>query len=75
MKWLNKVRQTKVIKATATATTVELTRHHTCQDKNIVYIVECSKCRKQYIGETKHSAEHRCAEHLGAPIRLDFGQL
>ena len=53
------VKTTKVIKSTATATTVELTRHHTCQDKNIVYIVECSKCRKQYIGETKHTAEHR----------------
>ena len=59
------VKQNKVIKATATATTVELTRHHTCQDENLVYIVECSKCRLQYIGETKHTAEKRWAEHLG----------
>ena len=57
------LKQTKVIKATATVTTVELTRHDTCQDNNIVYIVECSKCRLQYIGETKHTAEHRWAEH------------
>ena len=60
------VKQTKVIKSTATATTVELTRHHNCQDTNLVYIVECSKCRLgQYIGETKHTVEHRWAEHLG----------
>ena len=58
-------KHTKVIKTTATATTVELTRHHTCQDENLVYIVECSKCRLQYIGETKHTAEKRWAEHLG----------
>ena len=59
------VKTTKVIKATVTVTTVELTRHHTCQDENLVYIVECSKCRLQYIGETKHTAEKRWAEHLG----------
>ena len=33
--------------------------------ENLVYIVECSKCRLQYIGETKNTAEKRWAEHLG----------
>ena len=28
------------------------------------YIVECSKCKKQCMRETKHSAEHRWAEHI-----------
>ena len=30
-----------------------------------MYLVTCTKCQSEYIGETKHSLEHRSNKHLG----------
>ena len=59
------VRQQKVVKATNNDNKVQLKNHHTCEDKNVVYIVQCKKCNDQYIGETKNSLRSRFLDHAG----------
>ena len=39
-----------------------------CNTKNVVYILTCPKCQKQYIGETKREFKVRYSEHT-ADIR------
>ena len=42
-------------------------RHHiTCSSSNLVYMIQCNKCRTQYIGETKQLASDRFGEHRRA---------
>ena len=43
---------------------MQLTKHHTCEDKNICYIIDCKKCGMQYIGETERSLKERFSEHV-----------
>ena len=37
--------------------------HITCSSKNLIYMIECKKCKKQYIGQTKHRLNERFGEH------------
>ena len=55
----------KVIKATYTNASVQLSKSFDCQTSNIVYIVGCKKCNDQYIGQTKKTLEDRFKQHLG----------
>ena len=42
-------------------------RHHiTCSSSNLVYMIQCTKCRIQYIGETKRRLSDRFGEHRRA---------
>ena len=42
-------------------------RHHiTCSSSNLVYMIQCTKCRIQYIGDTKHRLSDRFGEHRRA---------
>jgi hypothetical protein len=36
-----------------------------CETKNVIYCLNCTKCGKQYVGETKRSFRIRINEHLG----------
>ena len=52
---------------------VHLQKHHDCESRNIVYIIQCKKCWwGQYIGETKHSLATRFKQHLGYVNRRDL---
>ena len=55
----------KVIKATHTDKVVHLSREYNCQTKNIIYIVQCLKCKDQYIGESQFTLEKRFGQHIG----------
>ena len=45
---------------------VHIQKHHDCQTKNIVYLIQCKKCKwAQYIGETQETLETRVSQHLG----------
>ena len=42
-------------------------RHHiTCNSTNLTYMIECKKCKKQCIGETKRTLRERFSEHRQA---------
>ena len=34
-----------------------------CETRNIVYIIECQKCKINYVGESKRSLKERLADH------------
>mgnify|MGYP003338823540 CR=1 FL=1 len=55
----------KVIKATSSDHKVEIQQHYNCHTKNIVYCLECKKCRQQYIGQSVQTLSDRFANHRG----------
>ena len=47
----------------ATGETRPITNHIDCNSKNVIYMIQCSHCSKQYIGETKRRLKARFKEH------------
>ena len=37
----------------------------TCETNNIIYMIECQKCKKRYIGESERPLKERISEHKG----------
>ena len=35
-----------------------------CQTEGVLYVISCKKCKKQYLGQSKRSAEKRMVDHL-----------
>ena len=35
-----------------------------CNSKNIIYLIQCKRCNKQYIGQTSTCLRHRIAQHI-----------
>ena len=50
----------------------KLAKDVNCQTNNVVYLLECTRCKKQYVGETKRNFLTRFKEHL-ADIRHNTG--
>ena len=48
---------------TATGETRYINSHMTCNTKNVIYLVQCTRCNLQYIGETKRRLKDRFNEH------------
>lgn len=56
-----------------------LKQNITCKSKNLIYLVTCQKCRKQYVGQTSRTLAERIANHLSCirtnksnPISIHF---
>ena len=64
----------KLVKSTYTDKVVHLSREYNCQSKNLVYLVQCLKCKDQYIGETKKTLNFRFTQHIGYVHRNDQRQ-
>ena len=47
----------------STSETRHITHHIDCNSKNVIYMVHCNHCHKQYIGETKRRLKDRFNEH------------
>jgi len=57
----------------------KLKQNITCKSKNLIYLVTCRKCRKQYVGQTSRTLTDRVNNHLSCirthknnPISLHF---
>ena len=59
------VRPGKTTKATATNFAVDLRTQVDCNTSNVIYCIQCLKCRKQYIGQTQNSLKDRFYQHRG----------
>ena len=46
----------------STAETRPVTNNIDCNSKNVIYIIQCNHCSKQYIGETKRRLKDRFNE-------------
>ena len=47
----------------STGETRPIHHHIDCNSKNVIYMVQCNRCHKQYIGETKRRLKDRFNEH------------
>lgn len=43
--------------------TVQVDRDMSCNNRNIIYIIICDKCKKAYVGETKNKLKERLNKH------------
>ena len=60
------VKTCKSIKAVHTGKIVHIQKYHDCQTSNMVYLIQCKKCKwATYIGESKETLEKRFSQHLG----------
>ena len=55
----------------STGQTFEIKSHITCETSNVIYMIQCTKCNLQYIGETKRHLKDRFNEHR-RPITNPF---
>ena len=44
--------------------------HLSCKSKNFIYLIQCNKCKCQYIGETKRQLNERFGEHHRSMLNL-----
>jgi len=50
-------------RCTATGETIQISGLITCTDIGVVYVIECRKCAKQYVGKTKGQFKTRMNSH------------
>ena len=43
----------------------KITKQVSCKTKNVIYMLQCEKCNKRYIGETEREFHERMKEHIG----------
>ena len=53
-----------------TNTIVPIDPSLTCKSKNVVYVLQCKHCAKQYVGQTAYDMRHRLSGH-----RYAFGKI
>ena len=53
------------VSASKTNFAIEINTEVNCQTRNVIYLIECKKCKEQYVGETNRALQHRFSEHLG----------
>ena len=56
-------------KCTRTNTSYPIRHQFTCQTTNVVYLITCTKCRKQYVGITTNQLNVRLNHHRSSIIR------
>ena len=49
--------------STSTKKTYPIHQSYTCTSTNIIYLITCTKCRKQYVGQTTTSLRERINRH------------
>ena len=54
-----------MVRSTANNFKVDLNTAATCQSNNVIYMIGCLKCDKQYIGETNKTINQRFRQHKG----------
>ena len=59
------VREGKSVISTSNNHKMDINTNVNCNSSNVVYLVGCLKCRKQYIGETDRKIRERFREHRG----------
>ena len=54
--------QTQIAKSSSGAS-VKLKRQTNCKSANVIYLITCTQCGKQYVGETKRALNERMNGH------------
>ena len=64
------IRTTTSVRSHAHQRVIPIPVSTNCMSTNIIYIIECSKCSKQYVGQTSNTLTTRLRQHL-RDIRLE----
>ena len=56
-------------KCTRTGTSYPVRHHCTCATSNVIYLITCTKCHKQYVGMTTRQLNTRINQHRTNIIR------
>ena len=59
------VHECKFLKSSHGVYSVNINKPVNCETSNVVYLVECIKCKSQYVGQTGREFKARMKEHLG----------
>ena len=54
---------TNFFRSTVTKQHYRIRQSFTCSSNNIIYLITCKKCRKQYVGKTTNSLKERINHH------------
>ena len=57
------INESTSFKSTTTKRTYRIREYFTCSSKNIIYLITCSKCKKQYVGQTRKNLRERINHH------------
>ena len=55
--------ESDIVTSNTTKFTFKIRQNLNCGSRNIIYLVECKECNKQYIGQTSRSLRRRAFEH------------
>ena len=59
------IRTRETFKSTTTGQPFYVRATATCKTSNVIYVIECRRCRKQYVGETQNPLHIRLNGHRG----------
>lgn len=59
------IKECKYLKSSYGVFDVKINQPVNCNTSNVVYIIECTKCSMQYVGETGREFKVRFREHMG----------
>ena len=57
--------------STTTRKTFRIRHPFTCNSHNIIYLITCNKCKKQYVGSTHNSLKERFNHHRSSILRKE----
>jgi hypothetical protein len=60
------IHHSKEVKSSITKETVLIKGQFSCLTKRVIYIITCTKCSKQHVGQTGRQLNDRITEHLNA---------
>ena len=58
------IKETDTFRSKVTDKSYTVDTFVTCKTKNVVYLIECKVCRKQYVGMTTRALHKRFNEHM-----------
>ena len=59
------VKEVKEVKINNRKGPWKINKNVNCETRNIIYMIECLKCKERYIGESKRTLKSRLADHRG----------
>lgn len=74
-RYCEKMDTTGVVKSTTTGRTYHTPKGGTCRHNNLVYLLTCGICHKQYVGQTYRPLMNRLREHFYYINKADMNQL
>ncbi|KAE8629241.1 hypothetical protein XENTR_v10000403 [Xenopus tropicalis] len=55
---------TSTFTSTKTGKVYNISERLSCTTRNVIYLITCKRCRKQYVGQTSNSIRRRFVDHL-----------